>query len=346
MVRGKAYSEQCRIAAVIHQKDGLSHKEVVKQLQKQGLCSRNEAPKVRTIQDWAKKATQPKKEKKKMGRPTIVDFQLESDIARCLRRYREGLSIMDLTRVLQSECGHVVSRWTVARYIKASPDISVQKKKFVFQLTPQHKAARLEWAEKNQNRDFVGVCFSDEKLWVGQKLLKEKVFGPAYRGPKRARLLQAPPTYYTWGMIGTGHPCVLVEAPKHMTTDGYLQMLDRTLRPTGADLFLLQDNAKWHAVGRREEELRTLLGQKGFSLCPIPPRSPDLNPIENIWGTMTKKVYKGGALYTTVEALQKAVHKAFREVCSESVCAKLTADMQERCRQVIAAKGDYPLARC
>ena len=38
-----------------------------------------------------------------------------------------------------------------------------------------------------------------------------------------------------------------------------------------------------------------------------PPLSPDLNPMENVWGLLARTIYKDGRQYQNVQALQQAI---------------------------------------
>ena len=50
---------------------------------------------------------------------------------------------------------------------------------------------------------------------------------------------------------------------------------------------VIMDNASFH----KSQHTRELIESKGCTLLYLPPYSPDLNPIEKIWGSM-KKVYR------------------------------------------------------
>jgi transposase len=67
-----------------------------------------------------------------------------------------------------------------------------------------------------------------------------------------------------------------------------------------------------------------------------PPRSPDLNPIENIWSLLIS----GMAAHkpTTLEGLTKALRKVWGKIPQETI-ATTVRSMPERCRAVIDGKG-------
>uniref|UniRef100_A0A3Q0SU03 Tc1-like transposase DDE domain-containing protein n=1 Tax=Amphilophus citrinellus TaxID=61819 RepID=A0A3Q0SU03_AMPCI len=56
-------------------------------------------------------------------------------------------------------------------------------------------------------------------------------------------------------------------------------------------------------------------GQKNnITLLDHPACSPDLNPIENIWGWMAREVYKNGHQFQTVDALREAIFNTWSNV--------------------------------
>ena len=73
---------------------------------------------------------------------------------------------------------------------------------------------------------------------------------------------------------------------------------------------------------------------------PWPAYSPDLNPIENLWGLMTQRVYAGGRQFDDVEELQTAVAAAWEAVSPEELTA-LVQSMQRRCVKVLQCQGAY-----
>lgn len=69
---------------------------------------------------------------------------------------------------------------------------------------------------------------------------------------------------------GLAMPFADTEAMQH-----HLGEISRRVRPDGHAVLLL-DRAGWHTTGK----LRT---PKNITLLPLPSRSPELNPVENIW---------------------------------------------------------------
>ena len=67
-----------------------------------------------------------------------------------------------------------------------------------------------------------------------------------------------------------------------------------------------------------------------------PPNSPDLNPIENVWGWMEAKINKLG--YNTWPEFRAAMHRIDREV-PQSMVDNLYKSIPKRMRLVLEKGG-------
>ena len=70
-----------------------------------------------------------------------------------------------------------------------------------------------------------------------------------------------------------------------------------------------------------------------------PARSPDLNPIENVWGVLARAVYAGCRQYSTVEDLKTAVFHEWSKL-DRQYLYRLVKSMHKRCLDVIKANGE------
>ncbi|KAG6604479.1 putative retroelement [Phytophthora cinnamomi] len=69
-----------------------------------------------------------------------------------------------------------------------------------------------------------------------------------------------------------------------------------------------------------------------------PARSPDCNPIENVWSAMAAKVYAHGRQYHNVADLEAAIMAAWDAIQLDYLL-KLVESMPRRCLAVIKKKG-------
>jgi hypothetical protein len=71
------------------------------------------------------------------------------------------------------------------------------------------------------------------------------------------------------------------------------------------DCTFMQDNASIHSSGSTKQFIRDC----GLRLFDWPALSPDLNPIENVWGVMARGVYSGGRQYDSTAELERAIRE-------------------------------------
>ncbi len=96
--------------------------------------------------------------------------------------------------------------------------------------------------------------------------------------------------------------------------------------------YLLWDNLNLH----RNPEVRRWLFNYGITCMDFPTYSPDLNPIENLFADMKRRLPDRHA--TTIDELLDAVHDEWNAT-SINTLMNLAHDMPERCRKVISANG-------
>lgn len=70
-----------------------------------------------------------------------------------------------------------------------------------------------------------------------------------------------------------------------------------------------------------------------------PSRSPDLNPIENLWSILKLKVYRNNKQYSSLHELEKAIKAAWREIDLERDIRPLIDSIPRRLSYVLEAKG-------
>jgi hypothetical protein len=95
-----------------------------------------------------------------------------------------------------------------------------------------------------------------------------------------------------------------------------------------------EDNARPHKAKvtiafREENALRTL---------PWPAQSPDLNPIENLWAEIKRRLHNLKQKPSNIDELEKCVEKVWRAIPNETI-ENLVDSMPRRVEAVIAANG-------
>ncbi len=89
----------------------------------------------------------------------------------------------------------------------------------------------------------------------------------------------------------------------------FLNFMDRFLGPSLIEgKIVIMDNVSFHHVIGVQE----LIQSKGAKLIYLPPYSPELNPIENMWSKIKNSLRKSGA--RTYPAFSKAIRNSFLSV--------------------------------
>jgi transposase len=98
-------------------------------------------------------------------------------------------------------------------------------------------------------------------------------------------------------------PEVSSEAMNH-----HLVAIAKAVQP-GAHAVITVDGAGWHQTGRR------LKVPENISLLPLPPYSPELNPVENIWQFLRQN-FLAHRLFDTYDDIVNACCSAWNKLCA------------------------------
>lgn len=101
-------------------------------------------------------------------------------------------------------------------------------------------------------------------------------------------------------------------------------------------IFIMEDKAPAHTAGH------TQAGHAAYGIVSLawPVSSSDLNPIEEGWRRMKKKLYRMEERPTTVPTMHGAVEEAWRSITNKEI-GKIVDTMPARIRAVIAAGGGH-----
>jgi len=224
--------------------------------------------------------------------------------------------------------------------------VARHKKKF----SEEEIRKRLSFAEGYKNwtaADWMRVEFADEKIFWG-----EGFWGQVFvRRPKGEALNPEycidqdphPVKVNVWGCFsgkGIGYCYIFNE-----NMDGQLlKSILGTHLIESAELhfdvehaeqwWFLQDNDPKH----KSVLVRTWLFNNGIQCIDFPPYSPDLNPIENLWADLARRVEQFQC--ETMEELQDIVAEEWKKT-PKKLLRTLARSMPKRCQAVIDAKGDH-----
>jgi hypothetical protein len=143
-----------------------------------------------------------------------------------------------------------------------------------------------------------------------------------------------------WGAYTACGTLRLAFPPTRMNSQEYQGVLASCLLPflaeKAGELYVFQqDNASVHA----SKSTRAWLAERNIITLSWPACSPDLNPIENVWGILVHRVYEEGRQYGTIDELKVGVMEAWDSLENE-VLARLSESMPARLFQVIHRNGD------
>ena len=110
-----------------------------------------------------------------------------------------------------------------------------------------------------------------------------------------------------------------------------LPILERTVE--GQPIFQ-QDGAAIHTAHATAEFLEA----NDVEVLPWPARSPDLNPIENLWCDMVRDVYKDARSFATLAELRAALQQSWERIPVQTI-RNLFLSMSNRRDAVIQAHG-------
>ena len=199
-----------------------------------------------------------------------------------------------------------------------------------------------------QQRLAFALKHEKDRLWRRTFFLDESKFQAfshkkyCYQDPKN-RVTKPKPKYppkvNTIGMISYLGPTRLILFEENM--DGklfatFLEILVKdaySLYPDG-NFRIYFDNDSKHTSRKADECIQNnhLNVPKDW-----PSSSPDLNPLENIWGRMGTEIQKFTP--STVDDLYKRLKSLWKQLVTKHYCEKLIDSMNNRMKQVIERKG-------
>ena len=105
-----------------------------------------------------------------------------------------------------------------------------------------------------------------------------------------------------------------------------------------------QDNAGVHTSKNRRRNdpgfvpMMEWFQDQGINLLDWPSCSPDLNPVEYLWGILVRRIYANNRQYQTVQELKNALQQAWNNIDNQTI-QNLVQSMPNRIFQVIERRG-------
>lgn len=209
-------------------------------------------------------------------------------------------------------------------------------------ITKEHKKQRLSYARKHKQRVWKRVVFADEKVFYLGTLPNRKndiVWADTSDEVEPHATARVQGKVNVYAAISREGQTELHVFEQNMTGNYYKAILQNTLLPTTS---LLYPRASWAYVQDNDPKHRSKVAVDYISkICPepifLPPYSPDLNPMENVWATVGEMVAQSEP--KTVAGMVKQIKKAWKQVVTPHFREVLFDTYSHRLEEVISLKG-------
>lgn len=278
------------------------------------------------------------KTKKRPGAPPKLSAIAKRNLVRQANKGNSSAS------ELRTSLNLDVSVRRVQQVLHDTPHLQYKKMKCAPALTVRHKQDRIKWATAHvtwRPCDWDSVVFSDEKkfnldgpdgfAYYWHDIRKEeRIFSKRQGGGKSLMIWAA------FSQKGKSDIAILdgrQNAQKYTET---LQshLIPFTARNYNSSWIFQQDNASIHTA----RLTKSWFQEKNIQVMEWPAKSPDLNPIENVWGVLARRVYANARQFSTVQELKARVVLEWSEI-GPDLLNTLVLSMQKRCIDVLSKQG-------
>ncbi len=247
--------------------------------------------------------------------------------ARELRQYwREQVSIRTIYRRLRN-CG-----------------IRKRRRAICPLLSRVNIAVRMQWSMAHSAwRDAVWsrVVFSDEtrfrRMGNDGRIMVWRRAGERFKSRNVAFKLQCGGgSVHVWGAIWKGGRSEIVVLRRAVNQHTYIETLQGFFQQENLPRnFIFQDD---NAPAHRAAAVSDFHEATGVRRLPWPSRSPDLNPIEHVWDSITRRINSRPNIAESLHQLEVWVREEWRQLPQPDIDA-LIDSMPRRVRAVIIARG-------
>jgi hypothetical protein len=123
-----------------------------------------------------------------------------------------------------------------------------------------------------------------------------------------------------WGAFSADRKFNIEFITNKMNSENYQAVLERRLVPflnqsPNQNFIFQQDNASIH----NSRGTKIWFSSKNIPLLEWPALSPDLNPIENVWGLIVRDFYANNKQYSLIEELKCSILRAWDNLSQDTL---------------------------
>lgn len=328
MARAAYLNDEERIQIRIYKEEGYSNRAIAKKI------GRSEC----VIRNLIKKGINYGIKKKTKGNKKLTKKQIRA-IKRLATKKKLNCSQVKV------KLGLPVTRQHIARILRTDDNIKWTKLMGKPKLTERHIENRLLFAQRHMCwiDEWKKVIFSDEKKF---NLDGPDCYSCYWHDIRDKSVVRSKRNFgggsvMVWGAFHYGGKLPICYITTRMNSSKYNELLEDVLisflDENSEDSFTFQqDNASIHVSKQSLEWFR----QKQITVMEWPACSPDLNPIENLWGILASKVYENGRQFNTVIELKDCIKGSWGEI-EPDVLKNLVDSMPRRVFETIKSQGGH-----
>lgn len=248
-------------------------------------------------------------------------------------------------RDIRDELDLAVSVRTIQSVMHQSEFLDFRKADTQHDMQQRHRDQRVEWAENHvtwDNNKWDNVIFSDENkfnldgpdnlAFYWHDLRKEeRIFSRCQKGGGGTMV---------WGAYSSNGQTELAFLEGNVKSVKYTTTLEQYLLPFAESMhtdgwIFQQDSASIHT----SNHTKGWFSDMNVTLLDWTPKSPDLNPIENIWGVLARDIYRDMSQFRSIADLNECTVEEWANMNLQEL-QNLSLSLPRRCAKILRHHGN------